>query len=396
MPSFAADVDWSGEVRVRYEQKDNWSDLDKDKGDLDRTTGQRTTINAKVAIDDQTTGFISIRDARNWGSENATNKLGSTVSTADEDQATDLSEGYLDVKNLVGPVGLKIGRQKLAYGNQRLIGHLEWTDWGRRFDAIKLNLKTEPVDVDFVTAKLSDNANETEDQLNFIYATLKVIPQNKLDVYAIQSIGGGDYTNAVGWTVHNNQNFLTTGLRLAGKAAGADWTAEFAKQSGDDKAEGTDINASAFAVTGGYTLPVLGGLRIGGEVFSGSGDDNSADKDNEAWQNLYPTNHFHYGISDFANTNWQNNTGAAVKVSMKPAKGLSVKIERWQMETTEDTGTKGGVETVESNIQVKYKLTEKTGLYVYYAMVDVEDDNAAAGAAEDQATKLGIQIAAKF
>ena len=391
VPSFAADVDWSGEVRVRYEQINNKTDRDKDTGDLDRNTSQRTTINAKVAVDDQTTAFISLRDARNWGEEGSTTSTSSEGTATRSDSEVGLSQGYLEIKNLAGPVGLKIGRQMLAYGNQRIIGHLEWSDGGRRFDAIKLMVNTEPVDVDLVTAKLSDNGNKTDDTLNILYATLKVIPMNKLDIYAIQAIAGGDQAGGA----HDNTNFMTTGLRLDGKAAGADWTAEYAVQNGDAADDGNDISASAYAVTAGYTIPKAANLRIGVEVFSGSGDDDAADTDEEEWVQLYPTNHFHYGIND-AGTNWENNTGTALKLSAAPVKGLKVGLERWQMEHTEDANGTTGVDTTETNIWAKYKVTEKTGLYVYYAMVDQEKDADTATTPDDQWTKLGIQLAAKF
>lgn len=375
-PAFAADVDLSGEVRVRYEQRNNYTDLDDDASDSTKNTTQRTRLSATVNVDDKTTAKITLNDARLWGESTTTSDTPTIV----------LNEGYLNINNLVGPVSLKVGRQALAYGNQRLIGSLEWAEQSRRFDALKLSLATEVVDLDIVSAKTADNfVDADDDELNIIYATLKMIPANKLDLYGIQNVGG----------TGNDMDVITLGARVAGKAAGADWTAEYATQGGDASAT-KDKDASAYAVTGGYTFNVLAGLRIGGELFSGSGSDwnAAATDDDETFDNLYPTNHFHFGISDRTNA-WGNNTGTAIKFMIKPISDLTVKAELWYMETTEDTGALGGIATAESNLQVKYSLTEKTGLYAYYAVTAEENDNTPA-AAEDVATKLGIQLSAKF
>src|SRR4051794_24681730 len=37
--------------------------------------------------------------------------------------------------------GLRVGRQELAFGEQRLIGHLNWTNTARTFDAARLTLR---------------------------------------------------------------------------------------------------------------------------------------------------------------------------------------------------------------------------------------------------------------
>ena len=97
-PAFAADVDLSGQVRVRYEQKNNFTDLDNDTGDVSDNTSQRTRLSASVKIDDQTSAKITLNDARYYGESGTTNDAADIV----------LNEGYLKIDNAIGPVSIKV------------------------------------------------------------------------------------------------------------------------------------------------------------------------------------------------------------------------------------------------------------------------------------------------
>ena len=146
------------------------------------------------------------------------------------------------------------------------------------------------------------------------------------------------------------------------------------------------------AITGGYTLDnVLGGLRIGGEFFAVSGQDNSTDK--TSFDNSNGTNHFHYGILDIVNNNIE---GFAIKLDAKPADGVKVGIQHWIMEDNEGSAARCGLtdtcEYTETNAYVKYGLTEKTKLYVYVAKGTAESDTADG----DDASKVGLQLHTKF
>lgn len=373
-PAIAADVEMSGEVRVRHENKNNYSDQSDTTGDRDSKTTQRTRLNAKVAIDDQTTGYISIQDARTWGEE------ASTATTANETDNVDLSKAWLQIANVAGtPLTLKIGRQALAYGNHRVIGSFEWSDNARRFDAIKLLYKSEAVDVDVFFADIGNQgAGNADDHLNGIYAVAKtLIPANTLDLYILQKTTTGEV------------DFNTIGARLAGKAAGFDWTAEFATQSGDASAT-TDQDADAWAATVNYA--VTDTLKIGAEAFAGDGDDPST-SDNEAFDNLYPTNHFHFGISDFGiggeGQRWGDIEGFAVKAKFKAPGGVKLGVDYWTFET-EQSGDDIGDEI---DVHVKYGLTEKVKLYLYASQFSPDKESFAS---DDDVEKVGLQLHAKF
>ena len=95
---------------------------------------------------------------------------------------------------------------------------------------------------------------------------------------------------------------------------------------------------------GAYTLgDVLGGLRIGGEIFSVSGTE-AGNVDSTNFENGYGTQHFHYGISDVTNGNVE---GVALKLSAKPMENLSVAVEYWRME---------GIQQIKKNARIIGRL----------------------------------------
>jgi hypothetical protein len=54
----------------------------------------------------------------------------------------DLRQGYADVGSARTPVAVRLGRQELAYGEQRLVGHVSWTNAARTFDGAKVTFRT--------------------------------------------------------------------------------------------------------------------------------------------------------------------------------------------------------------------------------------------------------------
>ena len=154
-----ADVKIGGEIRVRHVEQNNY-DLDSDAGDASNTTSQRTRVNVDAKVNETTKAFISLQDTRIWGSEVDGVDAGTTNTdeTANEnDHAVDISQAYVQLDKLAGqPLSLKLGRQALAYGDQRLIGAFEWSDNARRFDALKLMYNTDAVNIDFFMANLKE------------------------------------------------------------------------------------------------------------------------------------------------------------------------------------------------------------------------------------------------
>src|SRR4029450_11914470 len=113
-----------GQIRLRSEYRNQ---LKPDTaGDTSGSLiGQRARANVGVGTD-RVKGYVEVQDARNWGMES---------STTSNERNADLHQAYLLLPE-VGHKGisLTLGRQELAYGDERLLGALDWSTVGRSFD----------------------------------------------------------------------------------------------------------------------------------------------------------------------------------------------------------------------------------------------------------------------
>lgn len=347
-------------VRARYENRYN-HDFDESTPNSSDFTLLRTRLNVGMDVTDDVRAFIQVQDSRIFGAEQDESK---------NSQNLDLRQGYVDLLRFAGlPVDLRIGRQTLVYGDERLIGAFEWNNVGRAFDGAKAMLHpADNLQVDLFATKVAEldnsvteqesitpfaptlisggpTAGADEDQ-NFYGAYAMWKPGRQLvDVYLLylednspslvpaRGVGAGTpiQTNSTG----DNLSFWTAGARLSGPIAalaGFDYGFEGAYQYG----EGADLDIRAFALHGelGYALPLFKKSRLSVEANYGTGDDDPNDGDFETFSNLFPTNHLHYGYMD--RISWSNARNYAVKLDSAITDKLSAKLHFWYFELAED------------------------------------------------------------
>jgi hypothetical protein len=258
----------------------------------------------------------------------------------------DLQQGYVKLggtKSL--PVSLKLGRQELAYGDERLVGASDWDNIGRTFDAAKLHYEQGSFWVDAFSGRVvipkDDQFNQPnwDDWFSGVYASTRaLVPKTELQLYFLADNASAGSPKDVGTGVKGNtpRDIYTIGTRfqtLPGQLNGWDFNGEFAGQFGDfEYATGTPgvlngqrLNQVAFAthIEGGYTFSKVDWkprLALGFDY--GSGDSNPNDTKHTTFVNLYPTNHKFYGAMDFLS--WQNLLDPYLKVTIAPVKGLSI------------------------------------------------------------------------
>ena len=273
------------------------------------------------------------------------------VNAAEGDDAFDLRQGYFQIANYDEcPWGLKIGRQVLSYGDERLVGGFDWSNYARTFDAAKLTFQGHGFSIDafsstpvVITRSQCDqsdlfNGTEAHRELVFsgVYLTIDPLPFGTLDFYSfLLDQPRGNVANAQGLlatpvttgSLAAHSDFVTLGTRIKGdpkKLKGWEYSGEFAYQVGTVRGE----SLSAFAATAGFGYNFdrrLAIPRLYAEYNFASGDDNAADGHINTFQNLFPTNHPFYGIMD--EFSWQNMHNAMISAQVSPLKSVTVKVD---------------------------------------------------------------------
>lgn len=320
------------EEQTRFEFRENNYDFNNSLHTVndDSWLLNRFRISLTLKPADWITLYAQGQDSREFFSDrpNIPGALG-----AEGDDPFDLHQGWVELGNDRTAFSLKAGRQILSYGDQRLIGAFEWNNFARTFDAVKLRWNGGDglwVDAFVSSVVVPDrnafNESDADSLFSGLYAHLPKTGPQDTELYAF-------------WLSDNNRDddFLTLGTHLKSTpgALGAwDYEGELAWQNGT--AGGKDLNAFAVYGEGGYTMDCPWKPRIGLEYSFGSGDSDAADGDQGAFQNLYPTNHPHYGYMDAFS--WSNMHDAVLHLSARPAAKLTAGLDThafWIAETAD-------------------------------------------------------------
>ncbi len=133
LTAIAVDSNWTitGQVRPRMEYRNGYRNL-LPPATTDGVVfiSQRTRIGVLYKGEAKANAFLQVQDVRTWGDETHT----STDASADK---FDLHQGYLDLipnENWT----FRIGRQEIAYDEDRLLGTGNWNQTGRSHDAVRV------------------------------------------------------------------------------------------------------------------------------------------------------------------------------------------------------------------------------------------------------------------
>jgi len=282
MPS---SVEIGGQIRQRTQVDDRDFNADTSPFDFHEL---RTRLHAGFTPVERVEAFVQIQDTRNFGDG---------VSTLSPPDGTfDLHQGYFKLTNLFdAPLSLKVGRQKLVYGTQRLVGGVEWSNQARTFDGGVLAYDGETASVDLFAARLPprfDNSRGGADNLIGLYSTWALTPNQTLDVYAIFDNDSGEVTG----TDETRLTRFTPGVTLKGSVSQLSYTLEGIYQGGEQA--GNPIQASLLSAFAKYTFDTSRRPSIGAGYTRLSGDDPTDDEDG-TFQTLFATNHKFYGFMDY-------------------------------------------------------------------------------------------------
>jgi hypothetical protein len=311
----------SGEVRLRYESRQG---LGFQEGNDDGYGLVRTRLNIDIQPKRWLQFFVQGQDSRAPG-------IDASPASGLYRDPFDLRQAYVRMKaGERRTVAVTVGRQLLNYGDQRLIGPLDWTNTSRAFDAVKLELQPhENVKLDFFSASVVENnpnrrVNQSPEgnNLHGLYGAIRnVIPKSTIEPFLLWK------TTPLVNTELGRAGDLdrhTGGVRIWAKGLGPwDYNLAVARQWGD--AAANRISAWGSYAEVGYTLPLRWTPRLYAEYTYGSGDADPADGRVGGFDDLYPTAHLWYGYNDLVG--WRNLKNVRLGLQLQPHRKLKASFD---------------------------------------------------------------------
>jgi hypothetical protein len=314
----AQDVKLSGQIRER-------SELDTRSLTIRQASDPFHLLRSRLRVDgtvnENVAAVFEVQDARRFGSDSIYN----TASPA-----FTLRQGYVAVKLPGTPLSVRLGRQVLAYANERLLGAVDWSNHGQSFDAGLLRADFGDVSVDAFAAAIKRNDNPTGGYLRDVFLLGGWAAWKPKQVKSTLQ-GFYFYDNPA--TSLAAQQRHTAGLYASGEYFGFDFELDGAYQFGDialRDSPDADYSIAAFMAGArlGYTFTDLWNLRIGAGIDLLSGNDSTSDAF-EGFTTLYGTNHKFYGYMDYFTNIPQHTFGLGlqdiiVQLSAAPSKRFRV------------------------------------------------------------------------
>lgn len=251
----------------------------------------------------------------------------------------DLRTAFADIGSAQGPVTVRVGRQELVYGEQRLVGHVSWLNAARTFDGVKATFRSKTTQLDVFGASvvriLPDELNKSGAGNRFAGAYLvasSLIPKASFEPYVFYK---RDINLASETGPRGTLNLTTTGVRWIGRLPrGLEYNTDTAVQAGSLSTD------TVRAWAGHYQLrtPARGSFafRASSEFNIASGDAHPTDGRRGTFDQLYPTPHDKYGLAD--QIGWRNIRHARAGVELTPVRrlGLTANYHSWWLDQKSD------------------------------------------------------------
>ena len=285
----------------------------------------RVRINVTVTPNKYLSFQANVQDARVGGKT-----VGPT--TAPFRGPFDVRALFADVGTAKAPVAARLGRQELAFGEQRLLGHLAWVNTGRTWDAARGILRAKAFQVDVFAASLVRSLPDSFDKsgngnrLVGAYATTaKLLPKATVEPYVFVR-HDENLRSELGPFGSIDQT--TVGARTAGKLGiGLDYGVEMALQRGSLAADSISAWAGHWQMR--ESLPGAGAVKLTSEYNFATGDKNATDGTRSTFDQLYPTGHDKLGLAD--QVGWRNihHLREGFEVSPWKATPISLNYQTW-------------------------------------------------------------------
>ena len=241
----------------------------------------------------------------------------------------DVRLAYVRMGSAKSRAAVTVGRQLLQYGDERLVGALDWSNVSRAFDAVRLELRAKNVRVDVFSASVVQmdperrvNQSAEGNNLHGIYAAIEnVIPRSTIEPYVLWQTTPSVVNEL---QMRGDMDRYTTGTRIWGDGLGPwDYNVALVAQRGN--LAGAAIRAWAYYTELGYEFDSDWQPRLYAEYNFGSGDDDPNDGEVGGFVDVYPTAHRWYGYNDLVG--WRNIKNLRLGSAFKPHEKLRLQVD---------------------------------------------------------------------
>lgn len=319
---------YSGEIRFRFEYDDNFTLKGYSPDEIDRLLLERVRLNFLFDFKKGGKVFLQLQDAHPYLTQFGDKDF--KVSSPIKD-TLDIRQLFYEAQNIGGTnFDIKIGRQQISYGDQRVFGPGSWGNTGRyAWDAVKATYKGKIITSDFWIGKYLLYKNDVfpdhpvNNFLTFVnYNEVKNLPFS-LDFFYVLKHN----TNRKIKDEHGENGNLTShsiGFQIVKSfqnnlQLGSTCVYQFGKHSSDTiKAYG--VNAKIL-----YTFDFPTKPQIGMKYTFGSGDSNPKDGTYETFDGVFGGADLYYGFMNLFF--WSNIRDVEANFAISPSEKLSLSFD---------------------------------------------------------------------
>jgi hypothetical protein len=258
----------------------------------------------------------------------------------------DMRMAFADVATAQSRVAVRVGRQELVYGEQRLVGHVGWLNAARTFDAARVTVRGTRLTVDVfggsVVRILEGEFDKSGAGNRFagVYAVAPtLVPGASIEPYAFWKRD----TNLLSETAtRGTLSLATAGVRWVGRLPGGlEYNTDTVVQTGSLDTDDVSAWAGHYMMRSPAAASL--GFRASGEFNYATGDNDPSDGTRGTFDQLYPTPHDKYGLAD--QVGWRNIRHLRAGIELTPWKGVPLVANYhswWLNEKRDGLYTAGG------------------------------------------------------
>lgn len=299
--TYAQEFDANLQLRPRFEYRNGYKNLMPNGEDATSFISQRSRLNLNFGQDKLKTK-LTLQNVRTWGDVATT--------TASDKNGIAVFEAWAQYE-LSPEWSTRIGRQVIAYDNQRILGEIDWSQQGQSHDAalISFHRKNNQLDLGFALNANAENLLAPKTPYTTNYKSMQYAwyhtQLDKVGMSLLLLNTGYEFQKTpIDLEVDYKQTF---GTYLTFKEKQWDINLGIYGQTGDSADK--NVNAWYAGAYFGYAASKEFKVGLGHEYLSGK-DQNDFSSDNKSFTPLFGTNHGFNGFMDYFYVgNHQNNVG---------------------------------------------------------------------------------------